>query len=77
MRMKLALSLGLVAAFVTTTALAILYPTRPGQYVSYYNADTELIGQAWWSCGASTPKEWGEITGRPVMSSINCPPPVE
>jgi Family of unknown function (DUF6289) len=75
MRNKIALTLGLVAAIVTTAALAVIGPTQPGDYVYYRDDNNEVVGQAWIACYSSEIQEWGIRTANAVKTHMTCPPP--
>lgn len=77
MRKKLTLALGLGVVLSASTAWAVLYPSQPGDYVYYRDADNQVVGQAWIPCYSSEVREWGEKTANAVKTHMNCPPPVE
>ncbi|WP_242108495.1 DUF6289 family protein [Luteimonas aquatica] len=77
MRIRLTLALALTTALGATAAWAVLYPTQPGDYVYYRDADNQVVGQAWIPCYSSEVREWGERTANAVKTHMNCPPPVE
>lgn len=75
MRNKIILAIGLCAALASTAALAVLYPSHPGDYVYYRDDSGQVVGRAWISCYTSEAREWGVLTADAVLTHINCPPP--